>query len=174
MEQNEKDDLLDRLVSLTGSYIRNKKEFKSREAILKGQFSLEPEQEREVEFGIIIPADRSLQKYLDILNSDPKLNTLSKKILDIILKGCVEIFKELNLKKINIPGYDLDAFIHDPEDYADEILNLMQGFGGCKHIHTIKGKLALEIPAKRFIKKEKYLRHCIKFWLKTVSEFSIY
>jgi len=37
-----------------------------------------------------------------------------------------------------------------------------------------KEKIALEIPAKRYLRKERYLMRCIHFWLKTVKEFSMF
>lgn len=165
---------LDQLNKYAESYKRKKKSFRKRLKTLKDQFNLKPEQEREVDFGIIIPADRSLRKYTDILNADKELNKLSDQINDIILKGCVVIFKDIISSGKYIPGYELEEFIKDPDENTDEIINLMQGFGGAKHIHTVKGKITLEIPARRYINKNKDLMKIINFWLKTVKEFSIW
>lgn len=169
-----KDTLIKRLKKQSRSYKTIKGEFSSRLTDLKSQFKLSPEKLREVDFGIIIPADRSLRRYTDIVNSDEALNALSDQLFEVILKGCIDIFMAIKEKKQYIPGYDLDEFIKNPRDNTDEILNLMQGFGGYKHIHCIGEKIALEIPTRRYISKHKSLLRAIKFWLKTVDEFSMY
>jgi len=156
------------------SYKKKKAEFRLRNGIVKSQFNLKADQQREVEFGTIIPADRSLQKYVDILNSDPELNDLKDQISDIILKGCTAIFKEMIANGTYLPGYDLEEFVRNPHENTQEIVNLMQGFGGYKHIHSIGEKIALEIPAKRYLRKDRNLMRCIRFWLKTVKEFSLF
>ena len=171
---NRKETLLGKLKAYSEPYRSRKEEFRLRNNYLKGQFKLKPGQHKDVDFGIMIPADRSLQKYCDILNSDMVLNDLQAKIKAIILDGCVRIFEELKAHEIYIPGYDLDEFIKDPEENDQEILNLMQGFGGYKHIITIRDKITLEIPAKKFLTKDRHLKHAIKYWLKTVKEFSLY
>lgn len=169
-----KDSLIKRLKKQSRSYKTIKGKFSSRLTDLKSQFKLSPEQLREVDFGIIIPADRSLQKYTDMVNSDESLNALSDQLFEVILKGCTEIFMEIIEKKQYIPGYDLDEFIKNPVDNTQEIVNLMQGFGGYEHIHCIREKITLEIPARRYISKHKPLHRAVKFWLKTVKEFSLY
>ena len=135
--------LLQRLNALSIPYKEKREIFGSRCALLKSQFGLKPGQERKVDFGIITTADRSLQEYVDILNTDPELNDLRSQIDTIILEGCVEILKELKTREINIPGYDIDSFIKSPDENIQEIKDLMQGLGGYKHIHSIGEKIAL-------------------------------
>lgn len=166
--------LLQRLKAITKPYKEKKRLFESRCGMLKQQFGLNSEQEREVDFGIIIPADRSLQKYCDILNADPELNEIQNQIRNVILEGCVDIFKDLRFREKLFPGYDIDAFIRSPEDNTQEIKELMQGLGGYKHIHSIGEKIALEIPAKEFLPKDRQLKRAINYWLKSVKEFSMW
>ncbi|MCK5022628.1 MAG: hypothetical protein KAS04_00500, partial [Candidatus Aenigmarchaeota archaeon] len=61
-----------------------------------------------------------------------------------------------------------------PEERKDEIKCLMQGFGGYKHIRSINGKIALEVPAREFIQNAKFLLRAIDYWLNTVKEFNIF
>lgn len=166
--------VLRRLKIYSVDYKQKEEDFQLRKALLLGQFNLKPGQQREVDFGITVPADRSLQNYCDILNSDPELNELYSQISTVILEGCGEIFKELLSQDKYVPGYDLEEFIKDPEENASEILELMQGFGGIQHIHFIKGKLALEVPASKFLPRDRQLKRAIKYWLKTVKEFSVW
>jgi hypothetical protein len=159
------------------SYYNEKARLSNRTAAIKSQFNFPPEQGRQLEFGTIIPADRSLQYYADIINSDSELIEISEKINDIIMEGCSEIFKELVSKRQIIPGYDLESFIDNPNDNVDEILNLMQSFGGYKHIHTFNdfnsyGKIALEVPALEYIQNDLEVTTAINYWIDTVIELS--
>jgi len=166
--------LLRRLKALSKPYKEKKRLFESRCVMLKNQFGLNSEQKREVDFGIIIPADRSLQKYCDMLNDDPELNNLQDQINKVILEGCVDIFKDLRSRNKSFPGYDLEAFIENPKDNIQEILEFMQGLGGYHHIHSVGEKIALEIPAKKFLPNDRQLKRAIKYWLKIVKEFSFW
>lgn len=155
---------------LTGEYNDLSAKLKSRVKELKDQFHLSPEQGEELDFGIIIPFDRTLQKYADIINSDSTLNELADKISEIILSGCTGIITMIYQKGHKIPGYNLLTFIEYPEDNINEIINFMQGLGGYEHIHCIGEKITLEIPARVVVENDKQLLFYIDFWLANIKE----
>jgi len=173
MDRQNNESILTRLEAYAKSYSLLKKRFNARSIEIKDMFNLPAEKENDIEFGLIIPADRSLQKYADIINKDSELNILADRISDVILGGCSEIFKAIVLKGYEIPGYDLQSFIEAPHGSEDEINCLIQGFGGYEHIHSIDGKIVLEVPARRYIERDQSIIEATDLWLNTVEEFNI-
>ena len=129
-----------------------------------------PGQSEELDFGIIIPADRTLQKYADIINSDSTLNEVAEKISGTILSGCTELLSCIYQRGYNVSGYNLPAFIEFPEENISEIINFMKGLGGYEHIHSVGEKITLEIPARVVIENDRHLLFCIDFWLANIKE----
>ena len=164
------DELNAQLKILTGEYNDLSAKLKFRVKDLKEQFHLSPEQEEELDFGIIIPFDRSLKKYADIINSDSTLNELADKISGIILSGCTEILSFMFQRGYDVPGYNLPTFIEFPEENIHEIINLMKGLGGYENIRCIGDIITLEIPARVVVENDRHLIYCIDFWLATIME----
>jgi hypothetical protein len=170
MIENKYQELHTRLEGLTCMYNDFQNKLKTRVTELIDQFHLSPEQREELDFGIIIPYDRTLQKYADKINSDSTLNELADKISGTILSGCTEIISHLYSKGYKVPGYNLPDFIEFPEENIYEIINLMRGLGGYEHIHCIGDKIALEIPARIVVENDKHFLFYIDSWLATIKE----
>lgn len=136
---------------------------------IKDPLNLTSEQSIEVDFGLIIPADESLQKHADMVNNDEILNELNDQLRYLMLKGCVAIFKLILEKGIQIQGYDLNELIRSPNENYDEIINLMQSLGGAQHIHFIDEKIALEIPARECVEQDRQIMTVLKYWLKNIK-----
>jgi hypothetical protein len=167
------DQIFKQLSAIISQYKKKKLAIRNQTDLCMSKFNLSKSQRNEVEFGIIIPADRSLQKYADIINRDRKLNRLSDETEQLILNGSLMIIQYAYDIHIGIPGYDLQAFLIDPEENFGEIINLMQGLGGYEHIHCIGEKIVLEIPARRYVQENKKILEYIDRWLSEIEEFNI-
>lgn len=150
---------------------KRKKELHERSGDMINQFIIKKDQHREVAFGIISTADPALQKYVDVLNHDMKLNNLAVKIKLLRIQGCQIILQEALKYKQEIPGYDLQSFDDHPEKYADEIIDFILGLGGYEHIHVIDGKVALEIPVREYFPDHPGLLEYADYWLRETEEF---
>ena len=96
------------LKKLSGEYRSKKGEFNTRQEDLICSFKLNKTESKELCFGLLVPANRSLKSYVDILNSDPELNRTSEVFRNIYSAGSSHIIKAIQKEDITIPGYDLD------------------------------------------------------------------
>ncbi|NLD49201.1 MAG: hypothetical protein GX660_18730 [Clostridiaceae bacterium] len=160
------------LKEFAASYKLKKAEFDYRHQTLIKQFNLSKNEKKQVSYGILVPANRSLIKYTDILNSDLELNRLHNEFKDIFLAGNMLLIKIIEEKNIKISGYNLKAFVENPKDNFQEIENLIYGLHGYKHIHTIQDKVTLEIPARHYIKKHPNLIKLVDYWFKKLDIFT--
>ncbi len=160
------------LKKLSKNYKLKLTEFNSRQNQIVVQFNLKKSDRQQIFYGMIEPSDLSMKKYTDILNADTQLNKLNAEIKELYLTGNIMIIESINDIGITISGYDLDSFIKSPSDNFEEIDNLIKSLGGYKHIHIIGEKIALEIPARHYLKKHPKLTRLVDFWIKQLEIFA--
>ena len=161
------------LKELAKLYELKRIEFSLRQDQLINQFNLKKSERRQVCYGMLAPSDRSLKKYTDILNSDSQLNKLHDEIKNILLAGNILIIKIIKDKDITISGYDINSFIESPDENFQEIDNLMKSLNGYNHIHMIGEKIALEIPARYYLKNHYKIRKLVDFWIRELRLFRL-
>lgn len=83
------------LKALSKQYKEKKLEFEVRHEQLIKQFKLKKGERKQVFYGMLIPVNRSLKKFIDILNSDLQLNILNDEIKDILLTGNILLIKTI-------------------------------------------------------------------------------
>jgi hypothetical protein len=157
---------------LSNQYRNKKHEFELRFEELTRSFPLKKSDRKDLRYGITEPANKSLQKYCDILNSDPVLNSLHADGINILLEGHLLIVQKIFKKGLTISGYDLKTFCESPDENFAEIDNLVKGLWGYKHIHIIDDKVAFELPARGYIKKEKKILKLVDYWVEELEIFS--
>ena len=163
---------MQKLKHLSKQYNLSKNEFIEFSVTLKNTFKLSNEQGSLVSFGIVETANKSLQKYVDILNKDNKLNKLYDEFSKIKLDGIIVILEYALKCGEEISGYDLNILLKNPLKNLNEITDLFEGLAGVQHIHMIEGKIMLEIPACEYVIKNRRLLKYIDFWNRELEKSS--
>lgn len=139
--------------------------FTHRHDEITSKFRLKENEKNAVRFGVICTKNVQLQKFVDILNSDLQLKNLYRKIEETLLTGNLLILKLIQREGITIPGYDLNAFITDPSRYKEDIMHLIIGFWGYRHIYILDDVIMSEIPASVYIADEYEIIDLVKKWV---------
>jgi hypothetical protein len=166
------DSTIQKLTHLSKRYNLSKSEFFEFSDTLKNTFNLSNEQVSQVSFGIVETANKSLQKYVDILNNDNKLNKLYNEFSKLKLDGIIIILEYALKCGEEISGYDLNILLKNPLKNLNEITNLFEGLAGVQHIHIIDGKIMLEIPACEYVIKNRRLLKYVDFWTRELEKYS--
>jgi hypothetical protein len=73
--------------------------------------------------------------------------------------------------KEEISGYDLSILLKNPSKNSNEIYNLFEGLAGVHHVHSIDGKIMLEIPSREYISKNRRLLKYVDFWIQELERY---
>ena len=161
-----------RLRCLSSHFKKFRTEFISRHEYLVSRFNLSPKDSKGVVYKLRLPEGKSLQKYIDVLNADPRLIFLEKKMDIILRKGNLIILELLKEEGINFPRYNLNEFFKDPEKHCGDIFDLILSFHGYQQIHFIDNKVLFEVPARDYIPEYTDLLELIDLWVEGLGILS--
>lgn len=164
------DEIIEKLKILSKQYIKTKKKFLDYSAEIKSTFNLLDEQKNSVDFGIIVTSNPDLQKFVDILNTDKSLKKLNTQFRTIKLEGIITILEYALESDEKISGYDLNNLLKNPLKNQDEFCSLFEGLTGIHHIHSIDGKIMMELPSRGYVIKNRRLLKYVDFWNKELQK----
>lgn len=157
------------LKELIVRYQEDNKEFVYREENLISEFGLEEHEKRYVRFGLTVPSNLSYKKYTDVLNNDLYLIKLSEDMRNVLLTGNILIIHLLKNKSINPTGYDINAFVENPQYFHKEIFNLVLSLSGYEHIHTYDDLILFELPARIYLSDFPEIRRLVDLWINSLG-----
>ena len=159
------------LSHLARQYLQLKKDFElSQQEIVSG-LKLDPNKRDQVRFGIINPAEPSLQVYADKINSNTDLILMHESMKKIKLSAYKFLLSEMWVRKIKIPGSDINKMFEEPEKSSDELEALFLGLAGYEHIYIVDDKIVKELPARIYVRNHPEFLKMVDYWTKKVKEF---
>ncbi|NJK94726.1 MAG: hypothetical protein HC905_07215 [Bacteroidales bacterium] len=162
---------ISQLKSLATQYNATRADFIARIQELKEPLSLSIDQQSQVDYGILEPADPALQKNCDFINRDEQAGKLSQRMHSLFLDGSLIIIKKLQELQITFRRHNLQKYIQQPDKYYHEIEMFIQSLYGYRHIYSKRGELYRMSSLRSNLKTYPEILSLVDVWVRELNMF---
>lgn len=162
---------ISQLKSLAAQYHATRADFVARIWDLKEPLNLDLDQQSQVDYGIIEPADPALQSSCDRINKDETLRNLRHHMHSIFLEGSLVIIKKLPELQLTFRRHHIQKYLKHPDKYYLEIEMFIQSLYGYRHIYSKKGELYRMASLHGNLKNYPGILSLVDVWVKELKMF---
>ncbi|MFB6318405.1 hypothetical protein [Saccharicrinis sp. FJH54] len=157
--------------SLAKIFTKDQKEFDLLHKRIIRSFNLNEEQKTQVQFGIIVPADKSLQNFNNKLNSHKELIHISEKLQRSKFTAYQFFLTEFHRCGVHIPDIDIEKLQETPEESVNELEIFFSRFVGQYYYRINDKRIIKELPLRKFLERYPDVRILIDIWFRKTKQY---